>query len=255
MREIKDIIYDKNNPDICMLDIYLPEDVENPPVYVYFHGGFLLKGRRNGRQIVDTARYLTSRGVGFVSVDYRLYPNAHFPDFIEDGAKAVAYILNDSPIAPCKGGIVVGGTSAGAYIAMMLFFAGSYLKNAGVPKNMIDGFFLDAGQPTAHFNVMAYDKGIDKRSIVIDETAPFYYLREDFEGPQPDIFLSYADGDMINREEQLKMLRNTMIEFNFPKEKILLKMYENETHCSYFGKDFYMDDMISFIKNAVRGRG
>lgn len=35
--------------------------------------------------------YLTERGIAVVSANYRMYPNANYPDFICDVAQAVAW--------------------------------------------------------------------------------------------------------------------------------------------------------------------
>ena len=48
--------------------------------------------------------------------------------------------------------LYVGGSSAGAYIAMMLCFDPAYLKPYGVSN--IQGYLFDAGQPTVHFRVL-----------------------------------------------------------------------------------------------------
>ena len=70
------------------LDYYKTENAEISPLFIYFHGGGLECGDRgNGTPIAF--EYLASRGISVVSADYRMYPSAHFPDFLTDRKSVV----------------------------------------------------------------------------------------------------------------------------------------------------------------------
>ncbi len=73
----------------CKLDLYLPEG-DNFDTIVYFHGGGLEGGHKDDYYYVDMAKSFAKNGYGFASVEYRKYPNAKFPDFLEDCALATA---------------------------------------------------------------------------------------------------------------------------------------------------------------------
>jgi acetyl esterase/lipase len=110
------------------LDVYRPasDDGSPKPVVVFFYGGKWQSGDKADYLFVGEA--LASRGFVAVIPDYRLYPQAHYPDFIEDGAAAVSYTLQH---AAEWGGdpqrISLAGHSAGAYIATMLGLDAGFL--------------------------------------------------------------------------------------------------------------------------------
>ena len=164
--------YDIAYKEDLELDIHLPER-EEFDLFVYFHGGGLESGNKTMHP--SFSEYLTANGVAVVSADYRMYPTAKYPEFIDDAARCVAYVKEHvSEWGRCEG-IYVGGSSAGGYLSQMLCFDESYLGAYGVCVFDIAGFLHDAGQPTTHFNVLR-ERGMDTRRIVVDEAAPLYFV-------------------------------------------------------------------------------
>ncbi len=133
------------------LDVHLPE-CQDFPVFVYFHGGGLeADDKIDGRLPAET---LTAAGIAVVSANYRMYPQAAYPDFLCDAAKAVAWALREMPAYGASGEIYVGGSSVGGYISQMLCFDETWLSAEEIAPSAIAGFVHDAGQPTCHFNVL-----------------------------------------------------------------------------------------------------
>ena len=124
-------------------DIYRPLTPADPnrPVLVFFYGGSWTMGERGQYRFIGQS--FASAGYVTVVADYRLYPEGHFPDFVEDGAAAVARVARDVPGA--AGHIVVAGHSAGAYIAAMLACDDRYLDAAGPGRRVLAGFIGVAG--------------------------------------------------------------------------------------------------------------
>ena len=56
--------------DCLNLNIWAPDDAENAPVFVWIHGGSLMRGA-NSQSLYNGASY-AERGLVFVSVNYRL---------------------------------------------------------------------------------------------------------------------------------------------------------------------------------------
>lgn len=248
MKVIKDISYSAY--DACKLDVYLPENVQKPPVYVYVHGGGIEGGHK--ADAPELLNSLAESGVAVVSMDYRMYPTARFPEYLYDVAAGVKWVMDHAEEYDF-GTVVMGGSSAGAYICMMLYFNPEYYKTAGVDASRIRGYFFDAGQPTTHFNYLKYEKKKDSRSVVIDEAAPLYYLTEEYVCPEnePYVMIICSEKDIVNRVEQLHVLRTAMLQFGFLKEKLELKYYLGEVHCGYMAKDFYIQDTFEFINKVV----
>lgn len=206
------------------LDIWLPNG-EEFDVFVFFHGGGLVNGSRKFDEAIP--KYFTDRNVAVISVEYRMYPDAKYPEFIEDAAKSVAWVMKNINY----NNIYVGGCSAGGYLSMMLCFDRRYLAKEGIDPLEITAWIHDAGQPTAHFNVLK-NSGIDPRRVIVDDTAPMYYVGVEREH-SPMLFI-VSDNDMKNRYEQTMLMLSTMKHFELDKNVKLKVMHG--THCEYVSK-------------------
>lgn len=127
------------------LDVYAPRRMDTArPVAVFLYGGGWERGRKWDYGWV--AQALAARGYVVVLPDYRLYPQVRFPEFLNDSAQAVRWAVDH---AAAYGGdpsrVVLLGHSAGAYNAVMLGLAPSYLQHAGVDPARIVGVVGIAG--------------------------------------------------------------------------------------------------------------
>jgi len=123
------------------LDIYRPpaSGAAAKPVIIFWYGGGWTSGARQNYRFVGVA--LAKLGYVTVLPDYRLYPQVRFPQFLDDGARAVAWVQRH---AADYGGdpqrIVLMGHSAGAHMAAMLALDHRYLTRAGADPQRIIGF-------------------------------------------------------------------------------------------------------------------
>jgi len=223
MKSIFDICYSEESGQY--LDIHLPEK-DTFPVFVYFHGGGLKRGDKAAKTVF--MEYLAAHGIAVVSANYRMYPNAKYPDFLEDSAEAVAWVMENMKQYGQIQGVYVGGSSAGGYISQMLCFDRRWLAKYGISPMDIAGFVHDAGQPTCHFNVLK-ERGIDSRRIVVDESAPLYHIGADSE--YPPMLVIVSDNDIQNRYEQTVLLMSTLKHFELDKG-VQMKLM-NAKHCGY----------------------
>lgn len=237
--------YDLPYKDGLYLDLHLPEsDVYD--LFVYFHGGGLTAGNRGGVEVF--AKTLAERGIATATVEYRLYPEAKFPDFIEDGADAIAWLKeNIHAYGSCQR-MYVGGSSAGGYISMMLCFDDRFLAKVGMKPTDIDAYIHDAGQPTSHFSVLK-EQGKDNRRIIVDETAPLFFvgLAKTY---SPMLFI-VSDHDMHGRYEQTMVMIKTLEHFGHA-ENVCLDVRQGK-HCSYVkqeenGQGVFGNAILSFLK-------
>ena len=130
LREIHGIAYGENPRH--RLDVVAPvEPSSGRPVVVFFYGGAWQEGDRAQYRFV--ARSLASRGWVTIVPDYRVHPEARFPDFLEDGAAAVRWARDH---AAEYGGnpsrLFLMGHSAGAYNAAMLALDARWLHGVGL---------------------------------------------------------------------------------------------------------------------------
>jgi len=88
-------------------------------VYLHFHGGGMVSGRP---EVSDAANLALSQrhGVAVVSVDYRLAPEHPHPAGPDDGTAVLAWLLDHAQAEFGTGRVVLGGESAGGYMAAIV---------------------------------------------------------------------------------------------------------------------------------------
>ncbi len=224
MKKIENIAY-ANEHERQVLDLYLP-DKESFKTFVYFHGGGIESGNKD--MYAFLGEYLANCGYAAVIISYRVYPTAKYPEFIEDAALSVKWTFDHiNEYGNCEG-IYAGGSSAGGYMSMMLCFDNKWLGACGINPLQIAGFFHDAGQPTAHFNVLR-EKGIDTKRCIIDETAPLFYVG--LEEKYAPMHFVISDNDIACRPEQTSLVLATLKHFGHT-ENITTQLMHG-THCAY----------------------
>lgn len=231
VKMIENIEYSKKKDSSHMLDLYYPEENGNGMLLFYFHGGGLESGDKKDQK----GLYLELAGIGYtvVSANYRMYPEAVFPNYIEDAAEAVAWGLTNVKNYISYQKVAIGGISAGSYISMMLHFNPEYLKTVGVMESEISAYIFDAGQPTTHYNVLK-ERGMDPTSVRVDEAAPIYFISG--EGEKPDnrhYLIIVSDNDIKGRKEQNELLIQTMKTHQYANAHIEYHVMEGFEHAQY----------------------
>ncbi|WP_329459595.1 alpha/beta hydrolase [Streptomyces sp. NBC_01497] len=115
----RDLVYAEVGGAGLRLDLYRPE-TSNAPVVVYAHGG----GWSTGDKGDDGTRWLAplaALGVTVASVEYRLAPQATFPQQLHDLKGAVRWLRAQGPrLGLSTERLGVWGASAGAYLGSLL---------------------------------------------------------------------------------------------------------------------------------------
>ena len=104
-------------------EVYSYPDQKVRPCVVWFHGGALINGGRQG--ISSRVRnFAFENGYVLVSFDYRLAPETMLPEIISDLEDGMAWLVHEGPrkfrIDPNR--IAVSGGSAGGYMTMTAGF-------------------------------------------------------------------------------------------------------------------------------------
>ena len=235
----------------CRADLYQPAGKDFPLV-VYFHGGGMEGGDKAEENIRAIARCAAERGVGFLSVNYTLYPHTKFPQCLREGAKAVAFAFKNLA-AWGASSVYVSGQSAGAYIAMMLCFDARYLQSEGVDPLSVRGWLIESAQQTAHFNVLR-ECGKDPRLQRIDETAPLYFVSEELRFTR--LRLLCYDEDLACRRRQNELLYEAVLQFQ-PAAELSLEVLHGG-HCrasteAEGGVYPFAEMLCSFVKEETHG--
>ena len=230
MREFLDEAYVLPENEAQKVDITCP-DSDGFDTVLWFHGGGIQNGNRKGD---ETPICLVKKGIAVASAEYRMYPDAKYPEFVEDAAAAVAYVLKRAKELGGNGRVFVGGSSAGAYLTMMLCLNPTFLQAVGVDRDDIAGFISDASQMFTHFNVLK-EMGLDSRIQYIDDKAPMYYVNASLK--LRPLLMIYYTRDIPCRPEENELFYVSVKKF-LPDADITKVQLEGE-HCS--GKDIEPD--------------
>jgi len=188
----------------CVVDVYVPEGVQDFPTIVWFHGGGLTQGEKS----IPAA--LKGHGIAVVAAGYRLNPQVKAPVYIEDAAAAIAWTFrNVSRYGGSDQKIFVSGHSAGGYLTLMTGLDSKWLKAQDVDANRIAGLIPFSGQVITHFTIRD-ERGIAKTQPLIDEYAPLFHVRKD----APPILLISGDRnkELLGRYEENAYLWRMMKE-------------------------------------------
>ena len=122
------------------MDVYSPKNANNLPVIVFIYGGSWVRGSKQG--YAPVAASLARMGYVVVTPDYRLYPEVKFPDFVDDGAAAVAWTVgNIKEFGGNNKNINIIGHSAGGMIGALVTVEPKYLEktrsNPAVIKRLV----------------------------------------------------------------------------------------------------------------------
>jgi acetyl esterase/lipase len=186
----------------CVLDLYVPENLEGFPTVIWFHGGGLTGGSKYIHE------ELKEKGMAVVAVNYRLYPKIKAPVYIEDAAAATAWAFNH--IVEYGGDpelIFISGHSAGGYLTSMVGLDKRWLQAHEIDANRIAGLVPFSGHAITHMTVRE-ERGIEGTQPVVDDLAPLFHVRKD----APPLLLITGDRELeiLGRYEENAYLMRMM---------------------------------------------
>lgn len=120
------------------LDFYAPNmgSSKKYPVIIYAHGGGWKKGDK--ANVAAKPSFFTNNGYAFVSVNYRLFPNATYSEMAHDVAAAVKWVYEHAEqLQIDQTRINLMGHSAGGHLVMLIGTNRDYLKQANLPADTI----------------------------------------------------------------------------------------------------------------------
>lgn len=126
-----DVPFGRVGEHVLDLQLLRPETPTTPrPAVVFVHGG----GLRSGFPEMHTrqASALAAEGYVTASIDYRVYPETHWPGALEDVKCAVRWVrANAVGLGVDPGRIAVVGGSAGGYLAALTALTPGRFEGAG----------------------------------------------------------------------------------------------------------------------------
>ena len=116
-RSATDLVFAEIGEHKLLLDISVPNDIDEPPLVMWIHGG----GWRGGSNKANRMPWIVEYGYAMASISYRLTDLAVFPAQIHDCKGAVRWLrANAERFGYDATRIAAAGSSAGAHLAMLL---------------------------------------------------------------------------------------------------------------------------------------
>lgn len=186
-----------------VVDVFQPAGAQRAPVMIFVHGGAFVRGdKRVSDEVYDNVLYYFARqGMVGLNMEYRLAPEARFPEGARDVAEMVAWAERE---APRYGGdpariYLFGHSAGGTHVATWAFdrtaipdratsVAGVILASARVRADVLPDN-PNAGAVRAYFGDDA--ALYDARSPVThadDPELPVFIAIAEFENPYLDVY-------------------------------------------------------------------
>jgi acetyl esterase/lipase len=175
--EKKSILYADNTYDSryenSTYDIYLPTDIKNPPIFVFFHGGGFIQGDKQMAAYYGPA--VAAEGYAVISVNYILAPSGTLHDQTNQALDFLGYLPDIALQYNLDiNNIFVSGSSAGGYLAartITALYNSGYASQRGLdlPRNLdIKGFILYSA-PYEVSSIQAVDTNSLTRNLALYE--------------------------------------------------------------------------------------
>lgn len=231
------------------LDLYAPKDAADAPVVVFFYGGSWQMGHKELYGFVGNA--LASRGFIVAIPDYSVYPDARFPAFLEDAARAVRWASgNVGRYGGDAGRLFLMGHSAGAHIAAMLALHGTWLKREGMePSRDIAGLVGLSGPydflPLKRKDIISVFGGTNR-----PETQPVNFVT----GSAPPAFLAAGEDDTVVEPRNTRSLASALKQAGVEVET---KLYPGRGHvgtiASFAGPLRFLAPALADVSRFIHG--
>ena len=220
------------------------------PVVIFWYGGSWQEGSKSEYRFVGAA--LAERGFVTVLPDYRLYPKVKFPEFLDDAAKAVAWVQQH---AQEFGGdpqqIVLMGHSAGAHMAAFLALRPDYLTRAGGRPEGIKGLVGLAGPYAMTPNTRALRTIFGKPYVAADYQPLRFVTRQ-----APPTFLAHGLDDHLVSVHQTEALRDALRRNDV---RVETELYADRGHADMVAafsiparnRAPVLDDAVKFIESVT----
>ena len=117
VEEHKDIVYGSVGGMDLGLDVYVPANVESPPLVVYVHGGAWRAGSKEG----GVPMQFVENGFAVASLDFRASTDAQFPAMLHDIKGAIRYLRDHAGnFGYDSEKFAIAGSSSGAHLAALV---------------------------------------------------------------------------------------------------------------------------------------
>jgi acetyl esterase/lipase len=170
-------------------DVYLPPQAERAPILFMVHGGGWRRGdKAHGPVVNNKVAHWVPQGIIFVSVNYRMIPEAEPLTQAEDVALALAKVQQMAPgWGGDPGNVVLMGHSAGAHLVALINAAPEIATARGATlwkgAVLLDSGAMDVPAIMSKRHPRLFDDAFGEDQAEWQAASPFHRLT----GPMPPV--------------------------------------------------------------------
>lgn len=128
VREEYNLIYKSIGKRNLKLDLFIPGETENPmPIVVFIHGGGWRSGDKSFQH--PLANEIASKGFLCAAIEYRLSPEAKYPDAVHDIKSAIKWLKKNAGVYYADSSkVTLLGCSSGGHLAALCGVTADFQK-------------------------------------------------------------------------------------------------------------------------------
>lgn len=177
----RDVVYGSHEAQ--RFDVYVPPKAKGAPVILMVHGGGWRMGDKEMRRVIENKvkRWLP-KGFVFISINYRLLPEADPLEQARDVARALAAAQKLAATWGAeRGKFILMGHSAGAHLVALLASRPELLVEQGASPGLgnilLDSGALDVPALMTSRHLPLYDAAFGKDAAYWQAVSPYHQLR------------------------------------------------------------------------------
>ncbi|MBE5160002.1 alpha/beta hydrolase [Vibrio parahaemolyticus] len=188
----KDLSYGKGARN--QLDLYLPDNLENPPLVIFVHGGQWKRNDKSQVELYQRVEKLTDAGFAIASINWTYSTTSVWPTQRDDVKTAMQFLQsNASKLGYSYDSVAIWGQSSGAHMAI---WGGLLSADYGKPVDAIVSWYAPtdlyhiasdrAQQAGSKVSISDGEKAPESQLIgknvlenktEADEASPLYYVK------------------------------------------------------------------------------
>jgi acetyl esterase/lipase len=165
----RDLVWDSSTGKNLVADLYLPEKGGPFPAVIHIHGGAWIVGNKAMPMATYFGEHLACRGYAFFDVQYRLAPEIHFPQDIQDIKCAIRWLRGNAEQYHIDKSrfIAMGGSAGGHLTAMVALTADNHFFDPTCPGYPEESIGIQAAIP--FYGVHDWTNWIDTRTFNLEQ--------------------------------------------------------------------------------------
>ena len=211
------------------LDLYLPSRGNNKKLFIYIHGGYWQELSKAESSFA--ADNFQQHGYTYAALNYTLAPQASLSEIVNQNRKAIAYLVSmAAEFGYDAGEIYLGGSSAGAHLAMMMLYTRwqDFLPAGDVKTDQEQNFIKGVCAVSGIYDLLPIaetyiNEPLKLTPAEIEQNSPLFHLP----GSKTAVIFAYGEQETSEFKRQSREMYQKLARDGFP---VTLKEISKRNH-------------------------